>query len=349
MKRFFILLVSALTLALTSCSGTRNPDANVLNLYIWTYYIPDSVIEKFEDEFGVSVNIDNYSTNEEMFNKLIAGGGKGYDIVLPSNDYASVMIRLNMLQEIDQSKFTNRQYINPAIIDKIDYDPEMKYAVPYYYGAAGVCVNKKKVPEGSYERTWNIFADPRFAGHATMMDDYREVFGDALAYLGYSVNTTDEKALDEAAKLVNEKWKPNLVQFDAEAFGKSFASGDFWLCQGYAEIVYTEVPEEKWDETIDFFIPESGGPAYLDSFMILKDAPHAAIANEFINFIHRPEIYAECMDAYNFTCYINTAAPEYMTTVPMYPASAMDTCELKNDIGEDLDKFFDRWEEVRFY
>ena len=102
----------------------------------------------------------------------------------------------------------------------------MKYAVPYYFGAAGISVNKKKVPGGNYERTWNIFADSQFKGHASMMDDYREVLGDALMYQGNSVCTTNETELKNAVDLIKTSWLPNIIKFDAEGFGKDFARGD---------------------------------------------------------------------------------------------------------------------------
>ncbi|MBQ7158151.1 MAG: extracellular solute-binding protein [Treponema sp.] len=333
----------AAVMGLSSCT---KKEEKILYLYNWTYYTPEEVILQFEKEFNCTVKVDSYASNEEMYAKLRAGA-KGYDIVVPSQDYASIMIAQGMLRELDQSKFTNRANINPVVLEKATYDPDMKYAVPYYFGAAGIAVNKQKATR-SYEHSWNIFADKQFAGHATMMDDMREVLGDALAHQGKSVNETDDDTLQAAADLISEKWKPNLVKFDAEGFGKSFASGDFWLCQGYAEVIYSEVPEEKWDEMIDFFIPEEGGPSYLDSMCILKDAPHYALANEFINFIHRPEIYAQFLDAFRFPCFVNMNAAQYMTSKPMYEASQMNNCELKNDLGQDLDKYNTLWQKIRF-
>jgi spermidine/putrescine transport system substrate-binding protein len=340
-----VIFASALIMGLASCSKN---DGKTLYLYNWTYYTPDEVLRDFEREFDCKVKVDSYASNEEMYAKL-RGGAKGYDIVVPSQDYTSIMIAQGMLQPIDQSVLTNRIHINPLVLEKATYDPDMIYAVPYYFGAAGISVNKTKVPEGSYERNWNIFADPQFAGHATMMDDMREVFGDALAYLGYSVNTLDDAQLKEAADLINSKWKPNLVKLDAEGFGKDFANGNFWLCQGYAEVIYGEVPEEKWDETIDFFIPAEGGPSYLDSMCILKDAPNPELANQFINYIHRPEVYAKFLDAFNFPCFVNLDARQYMTSTPMYEASQMENCELKDDIGEGLDKYNALWQDIRLF
>jgi len=335
-----LFLIAAL--GLVSCEKKR-----VLKLYSWTYYTPTDVVEAFEKEFDCKVVVTEYDSNETMFNKLINGGAKSFDIVVPSQDYVSIMMEKNMFQPIVQSKFTNRDKINPKILEKITYDPNMTYAVPYYFGAAGISVNKKKVPNQNYERSWNIFADPQFNQHASVMDDYREVIGDALAYLGYSVSTKNDAELKEAVDLIKNKWCPNIIKIDAEGFGKDFARGDLWLCQGYAEVIYGEVPEEEWDSTIDFFIPAEGGPSYLDSMCILKDSKNAELATEFINFIHRPENYAKFLDFFRFPCYINLEAKKYMQTSPMYPAEIMDKCELKNDLGDYLENYYSLWEKIR--
>ncbi|MGP1522857.1 MAG: extracellular solute-binding protein, partial [Treponema sp.] len=266
MKKVIVsILAAAFVLSLAGCGKNRGKTLYVFN---WTYYTPDSVIEQFEKEFGVDVWVDSYASNEEMFAKLMAGAST-YDVVFPSQDYASIMIQLGMLQKIDLNKIPNAQNINPAVLEKAVYDSKMEYCVPYYMGAAGVAVNKTKLSD--YEKSWSIFARKDLKDRMCMMDDMREVIGDALAFRGKSVNSLDDAELCDAERLIIDEWKPNLVKFDAEGFGKSFAAGDFWVVQGYAEVVYGEVPEAKWD-TVDFFIPEEGGPMYLDSMCVLKGA-----------------------------------------------------------------------------
>lgn len=335
----FCVLVAAA--GLVSCEKKQ-----VLKLYSWTYYTPSDVVKDFEQEFGCKVVVTEYDSNETMFNKLVNGGARSFDIVVPSQDYVSILMSKDMLQPIVQEKFTNRSKINPSVLEKVTYDPEMIFAVPYYFGAAGISVNKKKV-SSEYERTWNIFADSQFKGHASMMDDYREVIGDALMYNGHSVCTTNDSELKEAVDLIKNEWLPNIVKFDAEGFGKDFARGDLWLCQGYAEVIFGEVPKDEWESTIDFWIPEDGGPSYLDSMCILKDSKNAELATEFINFIHRPENYAKFLDFFRFPCYVNLEAQQYMTTEPMYSADALENCELKNDIGDYLEKYYEQWERLR--
>jgi spermidine/putrescine transport system substrate-binding protein len=346
MKKSSLLLsvaAIAMSFGLLSCGNTK--DDNMLYLFNWTYYTPDSVLQAFEKEYGCTVKVDTFDSNEVMYAKLKAGAS-GYDITFPSQDYTSIMISQGMIQKIDKTKFENAKYINPKVLEKMTCDPDMTYSVPYYMGAAGVAVNKQKV--ANYEKTWNIFSRTDLKGHMTMMDDMREVLGDALAYQGLSVNTTDLGKLTNAADLVNDLWKPNLVKFDAEGFGKSFAAGDFWVCQGYAEVVYGEVPEDKQDEMIDFFIPPEGGPSYIDSMVILKNAKHYDRAMEFINFIHRPENYVQFLDTFRFPGFVNMEADKIRTTKPIYKAEEMENCELKLDLGEDLEKFNDLWQKIRF-
>lgn len=336
------VLGCATLLSLVSCE--KKP---VLKLYSWTYYTPTDVVEAFEKDFNCKVIVSEYDSNETMYNKLVNGGAKSFDIVVPSQDFVSIMIAKGMLQPINQEKFTNRSKINPKLLEKITYDPDMKYAVPYYFGAAGISVNKKEVPSGNYERTWNIFADKQFAGHASMLDDYREVLGDGLKYNGYSVCTKNDDELKSTVDMIKKNWIPNIVKFDAEGFGKDFARGDLWLCQGYAECVFGEIPEEEWADTIDFFIPEDGGPSYVDSMCVLKDSKNVDLATDFINYIHTPANYAKFLDFFRFPCYVNLEAENFRETTPMYPAEIMDKCELKNDLGEYLDKYYSLWESLR--
>jgi spermidine/putrescine transport system substrate-binding protein len=335
--RVKLALAGLLTFALV-CGCARKER---LYIYNWTYYTPESVIEKFEKEYGVTVIYDEFASNEDMYAKL-KSGGSGYDIVFPSADYVSIMIHQNMLERIDKSQIPNLVNIDPLVLQQADYDPDMNYSVPYYFGAAGIIVNTSKVPY--FERSWSIFSRSDLNGRMTMLDDMREVMGDALVYLGYSVNTVIPSQIEEAKNLINGLWKPNLVKFDAESFGKGYANGDFWVVQGYPEVVFEEIADNRrmMEETV-FFIPREGGPAYIDSMCILKGSRNIELAHKFIDFIHRPEIYAEFADIFGFPATANIPARQYKTGSSWYSAEDLANVELKKDIGGSLDLYNDAW------
>lgn len=340
---FGALLLAAALAALTGCSGKEKASSKKLYIFNWTYYTPDSVIQKFEKEYGVDVVYDSFASNEEMFAKLKAGGAD-YDIVFPSGDYVSIMIKEGMLRTIDKSALPNYGNIDPAVLEKCDFDPGNEYSVPYYMGAAGVAVNKSKV--ASYDRSWSIFSRKDLAGKMIMLDDMREVLGDALKYLGYSVNTGNQDEIDKAKELVDREWKLNLLKFDAEAFAKNFASGEVWVAQGYAESIFAEVDKAKWGD-VDFFIPNEGGPSYIDSMVVLKNSKNPELALKFIDFIHRPEIYAEFTDHFGFPATANVPARELKKGPAWYTAESLEPCELKKDVGADLEKYNKAWQEIK--
>lgn len=342
--RFFIrtVLIIGLPLICTACAGKQQ---DVLYLYNWTYYTPDSVIEAFEKKYNVKVVYDDFASNEDMFAKLMAGS-KGYDLIVPSADYVSIMIKLNMLEKIDITKVPNVRYLRHEVLNRIQYDPQMNFSVPYYMGAAGVAVNTKEVPD--YERSWNIFERTDLKNRMTMMDDMREVLGSALAVLGYDVNTVNPEELEQAYRLVQEKWKPNLVKFDADGFAKSFASGDFLAVHGYAEAVFAELSQEQ-RASVDFFIPpEIPSALYIDSFCIPKGAPHPDLAHAFINFMLEPDIYALFLDEFGFPSSIHSEAAQYKKDKPLYTLEDMKDCVLKKDLGADLELYNSYWQRIRF-
>ena len=315
-----------------------------LYIYNWTYYTPDSVIEKFEEEYNVRVIYDEFASNEEMFAKLMASKSKrgSYDIVFPSKDFVPIMIGQGLLERIDKSKLSNLGNIDPELLRIASYDPDMEYSVPYYYGAAGIIVNTARVPD--FERSWSIFAREDLRGRMTMLDDLREVMGGALVYLGYSVNSTDPAQVIAARDLINNSWKPNLVKFDAEAFALGYANGDFWAVHAHPEAVYEEIADnpQLMRDTV-FFIPDEGGPSYIDSMCILKNARNIELAHKFIDFIHRPEIYAEFADIFGLPATVNVPARALKTGISWYSAEDLHHTELVDDIGPAIDLYNDAW------
>lgn len=337
-----VIALVASILCFTSCSKSNE---RVLNLYNWTYYTPDSVIELFEEKYDCKVVLSYFSSNEEMFAKIAAGGASGYDIIIPSADYTSIMIKQGMCTPLDHDKLPNLKYLSPLVLSKVTYDPSQTYSVPYFMGSPGIMVNKSKVQQ--YDRDWSIFADTSLAGKMTMLDDMRETMGAAASYLGYSVNTIDPEELKAMENLLTNVWKPNLVKFDAEGFGKAFSRGEFWAVHGYPEGVFTEVSVENWGN-IDFFMSPKGGTIYIDNMLIPKNAKHVDLAHEFINFILDPQIYAMFLDAFHFPSTCNSEAAQYMTVTPFYDAQWLSNHELMVDLGENLATYTAIWERVKY-
>lgn len=339
MRRLIIAVVSSI--AVMALAGCGSGGKQKLYIYNWTYYIPDAVVKEFEKRYNVSVVYDMYASNEEMFAKLKAGG-TGYDLVFPSGDYVSIMVREGMVDSIDKSMIPNFANLDTSVLAKIHFDSGGVHSVPYMLGAAGISVNKKHVK--NYEHSWNIFNGTDLRGRMTLLDDMREVLGAALKTLGYSVNSTNPEELEKAKQLVLQ-WKENIVKFDAEAFAKGFAAGEFYVVHGYAENVFLEL-DSTMRPDVDFFIPREGSAMYMDNMVILKDAKNKDLAYKFINFIHEPRVYSQIVDYLMLPC-INVPARQFRKVKPNYEIDDLKNSEFKEDLGANLELYNKIWQEIR--
>ena len=107
-------------------------------------------------------------------------------------------------------------------------------------------------------------------------------------------------------------WKQNILRFDSDSFQLAYANGEVDIVQGYSDTIIPNLTEEKKNNT-KFIIPLKGGMMWLDSFLVLKDAPNKEAAVKFINYIHRPEVYARIMDHIE-SLSINVPARKLITT-----------------------------------
>ncbi|MDR0539081.1 MAG: extracellular solute-binding protein [Spirochaetaceae bacterium] len=338
------LAAGAVCAMLPGCVKKRAA-SDTLYLYNWTYYLPDSILDKFCAEYNVKAVYDQYASNEEMYAKIKAGGS-GYDIVFPSSDFIEMMQKQNMLAKIDHSKLANLSNIDPRIVEQAQWDTGLDYFVPYHYGAATISVNTSRIPQfDSSWKTWKIFERPEFKGKMTMLDDMRLVIGGALMSLGYSPNSTNETEINTACDIINTKWKPNLMRFDAEAFGKGYANEDFWIVHGYFEGIKEEIAgNARLAAKTVVFIPEEGAPAQLEGMCILKDAAHPELAHKFIDFFLRPEIYAEFTDYFSFPATVNVPSRALKKEPAFIPVDEfMEKTSLDYDVGESIQYYNDVW------
>ena len=356
MRKVIVFLAAAAAIIMsaalfTSCG--RDTGQDTLRIFNWAWYTPQSVIDAFEQEYGVRVVYSEFSSNEAMFARIMAGGAQEFDIVFPSGDYVAIMIRLGMLERLDHSLIPNLANIDPEVVAKAAYDPLMQYSVPYFFGAAGIAVNTTHVPE--FERSINIFSRTDLNAGAvrrmTMLNDPRQVIGDALSYLGFSINSRNPQEIAAARDHVLTHWRPNLVRFESSIIGDAFVSGEFWVVQTWAEDVLINVALSGDEQLINntvFFIPP-GASSYTDNMVILRDSPNVEMAHRFINFIHRPDIYAMFVDEFNLPATVNIPARQYTQVTPWFTVEDMAvTGEIQDDVGPAMMYFTDAWFDIQF-
>jgi spermidine/putrescine transport system substrate-binding protein len=281
--------------------------AKTLRVFIWEEYIDPEVYRLFEQEFGATVIEDNYGGNDEMRAKLQAGG-VGYDLAVPS-DYMVMLLRKDdLLLPVDLSHIPNLRHLAARFRDPA-YDPGHRYSVPYQWGITGIAYNRRQVtPPPTH---WaNLFDPPwiePYANRISMLNDMREVIGAALVASGHPHATTNPQHLAQVQALL-QRQKPFLAKYDSESFEDSLASGETVLAQGWSgEIAVAQ----SQNPDVAFVIPGEGTFVFVDNWVIPKGARQKALAEEFINFVLRPEISAKIVNHARYAS-VNEAAKPFI-------------------------------------
>lgn len=295
-------LLSALAIAPASAQE------KVVNVYNWSDYIDESVLEEFTKETGIKVRYDVFDSNEVLETKLL-GGKTGYDVVVPTGSFLQRQIQAGVFLKLDKSKLPNLQYQWPAISERLAvYDPGNEYAVNYMWGTTGIGLNVDKVKERLGDtplNSWDIVFKPEILGKLKdcgvyMLDGPEEIIPTALRYLGKDPNSKDPKDIEEAGKLLAPIRK-SIKKFDSSGYINALAGGDICLATGWSGDVFQAKAraEEAAEKTgkppvnIEYIIPKEGALMWFDNFAIPKDAPHPEEALAFINFMMKPEIAAK--------------------------------------------------------
>ena len=82
--------------ATTAAFAAPKKKKGELNLFAWSEYIPQAVLDGFTEETGIQVNYETYSSGEEMLAKLQAGRAR-YDLIQPPDYIAEAMIKNGQL------------------------------------------------------------------------------------------------------------------------------------------------------------------------------------------------------------------------------------------------------------
>lgn len=171
-------------------------EGQTLYLYNWGEYTGENILRDFEEETGATVVQESFDSNEQMYIKV--ANQEPYDVLVPSDYMVQRLIDEDLLQKLDKSKLTCMDKLADAV-KGLPYDPQNEYSVPYFWGTVGIVYDKTKVEIRDLEAEgFGIFLDEKYKGDVYLYDSERDAFMMALKDLGYSMNTTSEKEIQEA-------------------------------------------------------------------------------------------------------------------------------------------------------
>ena len=286
MKKFCSVFL-ALCLSIASfCAFAESYDpiaefgSDVLNVYNWGEYIDKQVITNFEKEYKVRVNYSLFSSNEEMYTKLLSGAS--YDVLVPSDYMIERLIKEDKLMPIDHSIITNLDNLADGV-KNLSYDPDNTYSVPYLWQTVGIVYDTTKISRDEMEaQGFSAFLNPEYKGHVYMYDSERDAFMIALKALGYSANTDNQEELQAAYEWLRKMDQAVRPSYVTDEVIDSMANGEKWMALVYSGDAAYILSE---NEDMGYCIPKEGTNVAIDAMVIPANASNPKLANVFIKYI----------------------------------------------------------------
>jgi len=285
MRKTLLLLL----LALLAVSATAQ--AETLKLLTWKGYAPKELVDKFQAETGITVEV-TYSNNEEMIAKLRATRGAGFDLAQPSQDrISSVQEEFGLYQPIDFSKVQADLFI-PSMLEAVKKNTLVggaSYGVPFCWGTSGLIVNADKAAGVD---SFKALLDPQFTGRVSyrLKRPILIAMGFAMGYdpfALYSDPAAYQAMLDKVAETLIAA-KPMVKNYwaNGDSLLESMRSGEVFVAKAWDNGGWKLHAENP---AIDFVAPKEGALGWIDTFTIPAKAENVEAAYKWINFMLRPE------------------------------------------------------------
>lgn len=328
----------------SGCGGDDTQGKRMLRVYNWGDYMAPEVIKDFEKETGIKVVYDTFATNEDMYVK-IKSGGSNYDVAIPSDYMIKRMINEGLVEKIDFANVPNYAKID-ARFKNLPYDPKNEYSVPYMWGTVGIIYNKKMVEDPV--ESWDILWNPKYKKQVLMIDSPRDSIGLTLQSLGFSLNTKDEGELHAAKeKLIAQK--PLVLAYVVDEVKDKMIAGEAAMAvvwSGDAMFMKSK------NQDLAYAIPKEGTNLWFDAAVIPKNAKHKKEAEEFINYLARPDVSLKNVRHIGYSTPVTEAkaglAEAVQNDIAAYPPEeVLRRTEVFDDLAQNLAKYDKAWTEVK--
>lgn len=262
---------------------------NSINLYTFAGVFAPEMIENFEKQYGIKVNVQFFESNEELLAKFNINRGRGYDVITPSDYMIEYLVKDSLLLKLDPERLTNFKHLDPRILGHF-FDPKNDYSLPIGWIPYGILFNKKvfkTMPEKVgleflFEDPVNFSDITNFSYKICMKDDARESTLLAALYLYGSIGResfTPERLIKIKELLIKQKrWVENYLSQDI---------GYFFV----ADVVHVAITDSSYaakimeeSDDFDFVVPYQGSFISIENVAIPKTSTKIDLAYKFVDF-----------------------------------------------------------------
>lgn len=279
--------------------------AKELNLYALDSYFSKEILDEFENESGIKVNLSTFKDNFEMYSKLRMTYDANYDLITPASYMILALRDRGLLRKLDKKRINNLDKIMINYTNQA-FDLHQEYSIPLTARIMGLLYNKLALGDLNIN-SWSDLFDVKFKDKILLLNEPDKMLQISLMSLGYLRNTRDndeiKKAYDnllsilKSAKFINIDTKLPLKERVSVRYMKDIALATMWINEAFVM--------KKEDANLEFIFPKENGAIWIDYLAITSNAKNVDNAYKFINFTLRPDISIKISQHSGFNSVLN--------------------------------------------
>lgn len=331
------IAVAAAALAVTGFAVTAQAEGEI-SVLTWEGYADPSFVGPFTEATGCEVTPTYVGSNDEFPAKLFGGGGI-YDLVTPSVDTTTILMKAGLVEEIDTSRLEHWDNLYEKFRNHagVNYEGRV-YGVPFTWGSIPFMyrVDMFDAAPTSIAEFWT---DEALAGKISLWDDKTNIYIVARLLFGTDVNVydlSDDQLAQVRDKLIELKPKIRKFWSTAGELVNLYANGEIAVSNtwgGYQSALLGEQGIEMIE-----FIPVEKADGWADAWQIVKGTPNEDCAYEWLNYAiasggqcgvvnvngysgSNPVVLKECLDEATFEA-LNQADFQHIDSLVLWEEPA---------------------------
>jgi len=337
MKRFFLLAIVVVAfLGLGSCNRQKTRS---LNLLVWEGYADPSFVKGFEEKCQCKISASYMGSSDELVAKLRGGSASNYDVISPSSDVATSIVKSGLAAPLDLSKIPSYSQTAPQLrAMPLVKDQGKVYGVPFMWGPNPLLYDTSVFPAAP--TSWNVMWDTKLRGKISVWDDLSTLYM-AAQVLGYdhpdpdAIYNLSDQQLDAVKKKLLEL-KPNVRKMWSTGgeLTNLFQNHEVVAAMGWP-LMTNQLRKSNFP--IGETIPLESTTGWIDHLVVTAASENKELAEEFLEYMIQAKTQKLVTDVTGYTP-ANPQAAQFMT--------AEQQKNLHLDNVEDYQKHIIFWQDV---
>lgn len=281
--------------ALGACSGSSSSGGSSGELVVlsWQAYITDEIVQGFQEATGIRVRGVPAESDQDMFSKIMAGGGSQYDIVFANCGWSPTYYENDLIEVMDMAEVPASKDLYPTFINdtSLPYviEPGKVLIYPNMWAAMSLGWNLEAPFQPPTPLSWNALWDAP-ENKATMQgghDDFIAVAGLANGVPRDQIYAMDGDILQAASeKLASLKPFQINSQNADDVTAERLATGEAYvgLAMNQAIGYRANTRFANGKQVVKAEVPSEGTLGWIDGPQLVKSAKNRENALKFIDF-----------------------------------------------------------------